>query len=173
MITQEELIEFANYNKHTGVFTRKHDSSNGRWKSGTRIGTVQYSKKDSDYRRILIRLNGKSYYGHQLAFLYLHGYIPSEIAHFDGNPLNNSIENLSDVSHSSNMKNIKGNRNNKSGFLGIRIANDRSKKYRVSIGKSGFIKSFYTMEEAVAYRNKLEKENNYHENHGIQLNKEL
>ncbi len=169
MITQQELIEFANYNRETGVFTRKHDAHGGRWKKGQTIGTVQYSDKHKSYKRILIRINKKSYYGHQLAFLYVHGYIPKEIAHDNQNSLDNSIDNLSESTHGDNMKNLKMCKLNKSGATGILVAKDRAKKYRVSIGNHGYKKSFYTMDEAVAHRNELERKHNYHENHGIQI----
>ena len=99
--------------------------------------------------------------------------VPEEIGHKDSNPLSNSIDNLDSVSHSDNMNYLKGNRLNSSGYLGITIADDRKNKYRVTIGKESNPASFYRLEEAVAYRNMLEKKNNYHKNHGIQLKKEL
>jgi hypothetical protein len=142
MLTQETLKEILVYDSNTGIFTRKNDSSNKRWKAGSIVGTIQYSDKHKSYKRMLIRISKMRFYGHQLAFLYVHGYIPSEISHDNQNSLDNRICNLSDSSHSDNMKNLKMNKLNTSGVSGITISKDRSKKFRVSIGSCREIKSF-------------------------------
>jgi hypothetical protein len=61
--------------------------------------------------------------------------IPLEIDHIDGNPSNNKLDNLRDVSHSVNLQNRKSaTRKNKTGFLGVV---KRKNKYAAHITKNG------------------------------------
>lgn len=63
------------------------------------------SPNRSGYYRIGIK--NKRYLTHRLIYLYHHGYIPKEIDHIDGNPSNNKIENLREVTHQQNLMNQK------------------------------------------------------------------
>lgn len=101
MITQERLKELLDYSTETGVFTWK--VSRGRVSKGSIAGTAV--SVGNRYTRWEIRVEGKRYKAHQLAFLYVHGYIPPEIDHEDRNPLNNAILNLVDSSKSRNQLN--------------------------------------------------------------------
>ncbi len=116
-----------------------------------------------------IKIDGKSYSCHRLIFCMIHGYLPKEIDHIDGNPLNNRIENLREVNHSDNLKNTKLQSNNKSGVKGV-YWHKGNKNWCVNIvvdKKYVYIGSYNSLEKATlaAYsaRNKYHGE---YANHG-------
>lgn len=113
MLTQEFLKSQLHYNQETGVFTRIVQSSNF-----IKVGDVAGSINKG--RRLLL-VCGKRYFAHRLAWLYVYGKWPEHVIdHIDGNPDNNSINNLRDVPHCINLQNKRApNKNNKSGFLGV------------------------------------------------------
>jgi len=115
IITQKRLKELIIYCSDTGLFT----------KNGKVVGTL-------DNRRIRIGVDGAIYRAHRLAWLYIYGVWPSgDIDHIDGNPQNNSINNLRDVSRSVNMQNQrKARSDNKIGFLGV---SKRGNKFSAAI----------------------------------------
>lgn len=65
------------------------------------------------------RINGKSVPAHRLIFLLHFKYLPDEIDHIDGNPLNNLIENLRPADRASNGQNRGIQKNNTSGFKNV------------------------------------------------------
>lgn len=70
------------------------------------------------YARIKIR--GKFYLAHRLAWLISYGAWPkAEIDHIDGNGCNNVLTNLRDVPKAINLRNCKKRLDNTSGFTGI------------------------------------------------------
>jgi hypothetical protein len=97
-----------------------------RIKVGNKVGWTDYL----NYRTT--EINGKSYKVHKLIFLMFYGYMPKYIDHIDGNPANNKIENLREVTHSQNMMNSKKKKNNTTGYKNILI-DKKSGKYRVQI----------------------------------------
>lgn len=123
-ITAEELREILEYSPDTGDF---------RWKvrlsQGTRVGDIAGAVGTTGYLLIGIRRN--RYYGHRLAWLYVHGQWPhGEIDHRDGDRANNRISNLRITDRSVNMQNVtRVDKNSRSGLLGVHI------------GKSGRISS--------------------------------
>ena len=76
--------------------------------------------------------NGKMYREHQLVWLLHHDSLPSCIDHVDGNPLNNKIENLRQVSFSENSMNAKIRKDNKTGCKNVMFDKARN-KYKVEI----------------------------------------
>lgn len=107
MITQDRLKELLDYDPLTGIFRWK--VSRGRVSKGSIAGTEV--RVSDNYIRLEIRIDAKRYKAHQLAFLYVYGYIPEEIDHKDRNPLNNAIDNLLDSSKSRNQLNRNKNSN--------------------------------------------------------------
>lgn len=103
MLTQERLKEVLNYDEETGLFTRK--SSLG----GQRAGSVSGTERPDGYRKIIIE--GRGYYAHRLAWLYVHGKWPEYVVdHINGNPRDNRIINLRDVPRKLNQQNQKTHR---------------------------------------------------------------
>jgi hypothetical protein len=99
MITQKELLENLLYNKDTGVFTRKISLN-----TKVKVGDVAGGKDTKGY--VCIRVVGKTYKAHRLAWLYVYGNIPiAEIDHINGIKDDNRIANLRDVTKSVNQQN--------------------------------------------------------------------
>jgi hypothetical protein len=148
MISQSNLIETLDYSPTNGVFT---------WKvrrNGIQRGSIAGWVSASGHLQITI--NGKHYYAHRLAWLYVHGYLPSgQIDHINRDKLDNRISNLRDSSHSENQWNVGLKNTNTSGFKGVSYAY-RQKKWRAAITtnkKSKHIGYFDTKERAsIAYR---------------------
>jgi hypothetical protein len=79
-----------------------------------------------------ITLDRKRYKAHRLIFMYHYGYFPKEIDHIDRNKLNNRIENLQDISHSDNCKNMGLKKNNTSGVKNVSFIKSRN-RYEVCL----------------------------------------
>ena len=72
-----------------------------------------------------IKIKGKSYLAHRLIWLHAFGEWPKEeIDHIDGNPSNNRLENLRIASHKQNCGNRRKNKNNTSGYSGVKYRKD-------------------------------------------------
>lgn len=159
MITQDQLKEVLDYNPETGVLTWK--ITRGRATAGNEAGTLN----KSGY--VNIKINGRVYKAHRLAYLYVHGYTPNEVGHDNQNCSDNRILNLIDLSHAENMKNKKVYKNNKSGVPGV-TWHKKIKQWQVHIrvnDKSIHLGYFKELNEAVEVRNKAKADCNFHVNH--------
>ena len=65
-----------------------------------------------------------------MIFLFFNDYLPSQVDHIDGNPLNNRIENLRPANSFQNQANRKANKSNKSGYKNVNW-DERSKSWEV------------------------------------------
>lgn len=117
MITQELLKEKLFYDPETGFFT--HRKKTIRRQAGDIAGRNVHG-----YWKVGI--NKKEYPAHRLAWLYVYGYWPNNlIDHINGNPLDNRIENLRDVTHRENNQNLSYHRDGK--LWGASFHSDRGK----------------------------------------------
>lgn len=112
MLTQMRLKELLLYDPETGVFT---------WLSkpnrSIRMGDVAGCMA-SGYRQI--KIDGRLYRAHRLAWLYVHGKWPADqIDHINGVRDDNRIVNLREATQSQNQQNRTANANNTSGFPGV------------------------------------------------------
>ena len=107
-LSQEELREILDYNPLTGLFIRR---------KGLRKGEIAGHKHKKGY--VFITVNYKRYVAHQLAFLYMEGYIPKEIDHDNRIKYDNKWLNLKACTHSQNQHNRDMNSNNASGTTGV------------------------------------------------------
>lgn len=107
ILSQDELKHLLDYNSGTGVFTWRVKSSRK-----IRIGTVAGCERDDGYR--VIKIVGRMFFAHRLAWLYVYGVWPKNIIdHMNGNPADNRIDNLRDVTAGENQQNqirVKGYR---------------------------------------------------------------
>ena len=152
-LTQEKLKEILHYNPGTGDFIRIKSRIN------QVVGSVD---KNSGYIRMMV--DGKLYYAHRLAWLYVYGYFPKrDIAHKNRIYNDNRIKNLRVVSKQRNAKNRKISVTNTSGVAGVCWAKQES-KWVATIGVSGKPKTlgyFKDLIDAVYARWEAENEYNW------------
>lgn len=140
------LRELFHYDPQTGVFTRRVKTSS-RAKIGVPVGN------NSGNGHLQIRFNGARHLAHRLAWLYVYGVWPSKlIDHINGDPKDNRIDNLRDVSASVNAQNQRAatKKNKRATLLGAHF-HVQSGKYLAHIrlnGVSRHIGSFETEQEA-------------------------
>ena len=150
-ITAEELRSILHYDPLTGVFTRIRSAH------PNRVGAVVGS---ASHGYIRIRLLGKCYPAHRLAWLYVYGTWPkNQIDHINRNRSDNRIANLRDVTNQQNMCNAGDYSTNTSGRKGV-YWDKRDSRWRACITDNGRYLSlgyFSTQAEAVAARVAAEK----------------
>lgn len=157
-MTQIELREALHYDPESGIFTRV---------TGRCGGSIAGRVRQDGYRTIKIR--GRFYQAHRLAFLYVLGTLPDgEVDHINGNRDDNRWSNLRAVSHAENQRNSGLPSNNTSGCRGVSM--DRSSgKWRVQIGGGPTRENvglFNTIAEAIHARKLAEAKYGYSRQHG-------
>jgi hypothetical protein len=145
-ITQQRLHELLRYNPKTGLFTWRFRVSNR-----VHVGKIAGTPRANGY--IAIRVDGRIYLAHRLAFLYMSGALPPsdiDVDHEDTDPSNNRWANLRFSTHSENLHNSRLNKRNTSGFKGVRPYLARFQA-RIAINKQQIhLGTFDTAEEAHA-----------------------
>jgi len=127
MISQKELKARYKYDPETGIFT--YNINAGKFK----IGEVAGGLTSDGYIRI--RISGKEYRAHRLAFLYMTGKFPvDKVDHKNRIRTDNRWDNIIEVTSLENSKNRNINTNNTSGVTGIYRS---SNKWRVRIMVNG------------------------------------
>ncbi len=130
-LTQNRLKELLEYNPETGYFTRLV-TLNSTSRKGDIAGCY---KNPQPYINIVI--DGESYGVHQLAFLYMEGYIPEYIDHEDTITYNNKWNNLRAATSSQNRYNSKIMCHNTVGIKGISYTDGRNPYYRAGVKANG------------------------------------
>lgn len=161
MITQARLKELLHYDPETGVFIRKAKQSN------QMEGAIAGGEDGSGYLRI--RIDGKKYKSHRLAWLYMFGILPAnKTDHINQNRSDNRICNLREVTDGDNSKNASRRSDNRSGITGV-YWSGVNQKWAVQINDNGeqkFLGRYESLLDAAAVRIKANSRYNYHENHG-------
>ena len=112
MIDYENLRKLLDYDPNTGIFTNK--IKRGKVLPGSMAG----SKHNAGY--LTIRIHGKAYLSHRLAWLYMYGVWPEKtIDHINGDKADNRIVNLREATNEENNRNKNAYTNNTSGFKGV------------------------------------------------------
>jgi len=75
----------------------------------------------------IVKIDGIAYVAHRIVWVLVHGTIDDDkiIDHIDGNPLNNSIDNLRLTTQTVNNRNHAKQSNNTSGITGVRLEGNR------------------------------------------------
>lgn len=145
MPTQELLKYHFTYDPQTGIL---------RWKvptcKRTRVGDVAGSHREY----ITIKLFGKEYPAHRLAWLYTYGHLPKLIDHKNRNKYDNRLSNLRIATHSENAYNKSIASNNTVRIAGTYFDGKR-KVWRVRIqcnGKRIHVGTFTNKKDAAVAR---------------------
>lgn len=130
MITQTRIKELLHYEQKTGVFTWIKSKGN------VKVGDI--AGANGKYRHLYVKIDGKNYYLHRLAWLYVYGKFPDNmIDHINGISTDNRIDNLRDVTNTVNQQNQKtAHANSKSGLIGA-CWNKQNKAWKAQITHQG------------------------------------
>ena len=143
-LTASRLREVLSYDPETGVFRRLRDRSGPCNKAGTIAGNADKNGR----RRIMV--DGRNYWAHRLAWLYVTGEWPSQhIDHIDCNPSNNAFKNLREATRELNARNQRrAHKGSASGILGV---SQNGSGWAAKVSKHGivtYLGTFRTPEEA-------------------------
>lgn len=147
-LTQSQLKELFFYDDSTGIF-----KWNKKICRHVIVGSIAGSVYQDGY--VLIKVFGKRYVAHRLAWLYVYGQFPDgELDHINGNRSDNRIANLRVVTRQGNQQNKARQENNTSGQTGV-CFHSRSKLWQAQIyvrGKPVYLGQYKNKEDAsVAY----------------------
>lgn len=168
------LRECLNYNAETGEFTwldrplhhfsRPQDCK----RFNTQFAGCAAGNLDVVHGYWTIRLKGKSWPAHRIAWAIFHDEWAEQIDHINGVKVDNRIENLRNATHQDNMKNLPIRKDNASGVSGVSWSRARGLWIaQIGSGKSRkYLGGFVTIDEAKNARRKAMSERGYHENHG-------
>ena len=160
--SNRELSELFIYYPETGVVT---------WRCGQRKGhnAGWVSKTKRGYLSIRVTIARQIYRLSHVIWCYVSGNWPKEqIDHINGNPLDNRIVNLREVSNSGNQKNAVRRTDNKSGVIGV-IWNKKEKRWKSFINDSSNrinLGTFLNISDAISARKSAEVRFCFHPNHG-------
>jgi hypothetical protein len=141
-VTHDEVRKLFDYDSENGYFIRFIGIP------GASAGRVTGCIRKDGYDQL--SANRKRELTHRLVWLWVHGYLPEQIDHIDGNRLNNRIANLREATTSQNHGNMARPTKNTSGYKGVR---QRGKRFSANIKTNGqmlYIGTFATAEEAHA-----------------------
>ena len=129
-MTQDELKSLFWYHPEFGVFYWRQELRNGAIKPFDMAGC-----KDKDgYTQI--KLKGRVYRAHKLAWLYMYGETPRMVDHINGDRSDNRIANLRLASVKQNNENTTLRRDNKTGCRGVSFS-QREGKYVARVEHNG------------------------------------
>lgn len=120
MISATRLRDLLAYDPQSGVFTWRVDRGPAR--AGSSAGVVvPRSGQQRDKFYIRIGLDGRRYYAHVLAYVWMTGAAPlGELDHRNGDGLDNTWSNIRLASHAENGRHRNGRRaGNTSGYSGV------------------------------------------------------
>lgn len=155
MITQAELKKTLSYDPSTGVFTWIIRPS-----QRIKANTVAGSENEQGY--IVIKINGRMYKAHRLAWLYVNGYLPEHnVDHINRVRNDNRISNLREASQMCNVQNSCIRKDNTSGCRGVSWSKSCKKWWAYIDHKGERISLGYheTVDAARTAREKWIKEN--------------
>lgn len=149
--TRTRLVELLDYSPETGVFFWKKRT--GRCSAGKPGGTV------TKWGYVRIRIDGRPYAAHRLAFLWMTGSIPPEVDHINGDRADNRWANLRPATNQQNKWNRVVQSRSRTGVKGVCGRTDG--RFEVRIRRDGtnkYIGSYRTLAEAKSAYDTLARE---------------
>ena len=154
-LDQDILRSLVHYDPESGVFTWLKREETDRF---VKAWNARYAGKKvtsingHGYIQISIKTGGvkKRYEAHRLAWLYVYGYLPTQIDHKNRVKTNNWISNLREASTSLNCHNVSLTKRNASGVKGVNW-HKASNKWIVRIARDGkvvYLGTYDDLEEA-------------------------
>lgn len=146
-LSAERLRSLLTYEPHTGLFRIACYRGVRR-----RAGDVAGAPNSAGY--ICVKVDGRKYQAHRLAWLYVHGVWPmGVIDHINGMRTDNRIANLREATRQQNKHNSDVGANSKSGVRGV-FWNAKRRKWQARVclpnGKRQHLGYFYELEDATA-----------------------
>jgi hypothetical protein len=143
-LDQATLRKLLRYDPQSGEFTWRDRRAN-RVKIGARAGSIDFK----GYRTI--KVQGRNYKAHRLAWLHMTGEWPHEIDHRNGEKADNRWSNLRLSNQSLNRQNMRrAYKNNQSGYLGVHV---KGNKFQAKIKVNGVERSLGYFASATACHN--------------------
>lgn len=113
MLTAQRLREALDYDRNTGVFTWRIRPSQNTKPRAVAGGVCSTGA-------IQIRVDGRKWHAHRLAWLHVHGSLPQgDIDHINLNRSDNRIANLREATRSQNCCNVGLRKDNRTGMKGV------------------------------------------------------
>jgi len=173
-ITHKYIISVFNYNQHTGELSFKKrpshhfksKSAHTNWNNNKAGSILNYV---GNHGYIELSLDYKKHLAHRVIWLIVHGELPNEIDHVNGNKTDNRLLNLKNVTRSQNCKNLPIHRKNKIGITGLRMRGSSYEVYISSGGKTYWLGSTRDFFEACCKRKSEENKLGFSPNHGRKL----
>ncbi|MDQ6590070.1 MULTISPECIES: HNH endonuclease [Enterobacter cloacae complex] len=110
-LTKDKLKSLLHYDPEKGIFTRK--------KGGGGVGAGSVAGGINGQGYINIKIGGKTFKAHRLAFLYVYGYMPEMVDHKNLNRADNRLSNLRAANRAQNGQNSNMRSDNASGVKGV------------------------------------------------------
>ena len=112
----------------------------------------------------------RNYGAHRVVWAIVHGMWPKMIDHINGDPSDNRLENLREVTSAENQKNLKLRSDNTSGRIGVSwdSARKRWSAEIISKGRHLHLGRFRSKSAAIQARKMAEQTHGFHPNHGRQ-----
>lgn len=165
MSALELLDRWFSYDRATGVVAWKAKPNRN-----IPIGRAAGCKwRDGRNTYIRITVEGQWVFAHIIAFAAIHGRLPvGVIAHEDQDGTNNRPNNISDVSHTVNLRNQRRNSRNASGVMGVDYHRAAGKwRARIIVDQTEHhLGVFDTSQQAINARKAAEVRFGFHPNHG-------
>lgn len=161
MITRELLVSHLHYDPYTGVFRRRIALCNK-----VKVGDIAGRTDTSGYSAI--RVCGRLYKAHRLAWLYVYGEMPVVIDHINGVKSDNRILNLRNCTSKQNAENQKLRSNNKTNHRGVYWSSNEG-KYKAQVGHTGNIHhlgTFTRIQDAISAVRRFRDVNYTHDKTG-------
>ena len=152
--------------QHTPTRSAEHIAAN--WNSRN-AGAPALCCPDA-YGHLHGRIFNKCIYAHRAVYALTHGKWPThEIDHINGNPSDNRPENLRDVNHKENQRNMRLSKASSTGETGVTF-NRRRNKWMAHITIDGVYQHLgyhENKDSAITARAKASASSGFHINHGV------